>query len=86
MDKSPGFRGPFAISFASLWGFSSILMTFFGVNYYLSGLHSYAQGEPAPVPAGVYIGVAIALLLSVAAWLSWRKYTGEGETSPAGDE
>jgi cytochrome c-type biogenesis protein CcsB len=73
MDKIPGFRGNFAVSFASVIGFSSVLMTFFGVNYYLSGLHSYAQGEPAPVPAGVYIGVAVVILLSLAAWLSYRR-------------
>jgi cytochrome c-type biogenesis protein CcsB len=72
MDKIPGFRGNFAVSFASVIGFSSVLMTFFGVNYYLSGLHSYAQGEPAPVPAGVYIGAAFVILLSIAAWLSYR--------------
>ena len=29
----------------SLWGYSAILFTFFGVNFMLVGLHSYAQGE-----------------------------------------
>ncbi|HRX12331.1 MAG TPA: cytochrome c biogenesis protein CcsA, partial [Draconibacterium sp.] len=50
MHKIPGFKGNYAVSVAALVGFSSVLMTYFGVNYYLSGLHSYAQGEPAPVP------------------------------------
>jgi len=53
-----------------LVGFSSVLMTYFGVNYYLSGLHSYAQGEPAPVPAGVYVAVVIVIMLIVAAYIS----------------
>ena len=82
MDKIPGFRGPFAISFAAIAGFCSVLMTFFGVNYYLSGLHSYAQGEPAPIPAGVFIGAAIVILLSITAWISYRKYSTVEKESP----
>jgi cytochrome c-type biogenesis protein CcsB len=77
MDKIPGFRGPFAVSFASVLGLGSVLMTFFGVNYYLSGLHSYAQGDPAPVPTGVYIGVILVILLSLAAWISYRRFSKE---------
>ena len=34
----------------ALFGFSSILMTYFGVNYYLDGLHSYAAGDAFPIP------------------------------------
>ena len=82
MEKIPGFRGPFAVSFAAITGFCSVLMTFFGVNYYLSGLHSYAQGEPVPVPAGVYIGAVTVIVLSVAAWLSYRKSGREDNSVP----
>ena len=70
MHKIEGFRGSFAVSAGALVGFSSVLMTYFGVNYYLSGLHSYAQGEPAPVPAGVYVAVVIVIMLIVAAYIS----------------
>ena len=38
----PRLNGNFQISVAALLGFVSVLMTYFGVNYYLSGLHSYA--------------------------------------------
>ncbi|MBK7044989.1 MAG: hypothetical protein IPH48_00385 [bacterium] len=42
-------------------------MTYFGVNYFLSGLHSYAAGDPMSVPAWVYIGVVImAVLIGIA--------------------
>jgi len=82
MDKIPGFRGPFAISFAAIIGFCSVLMTYFGVNYYLSGLHSYAQGEPAPVPTGVFIGAAVVIFLSIAAWFSYRKFSREENPNP----
>jgi cytochrome c-type biogenesis protein CcsB len=70
MHKIPGFKGNFAMSTAALVGFGSVLMTYFGVNYYLSGLHSYAQGEPAPVPTGVYVALAVVFVLIVAAFFA----------------
>lgn len=72
MHKIHGLRGDFALSTAALLGFSSVLMTFFGVNYYLSGLHSYAQGDPPPVPSGVYIAVVVVLLLVITAGIVQR--------------
>jgi cytochrome c-type biogenesis protein CcsB len=50
----PGLRGLYAFNLASLFGFASVMMTYFGVNYYLSGLHSYAAGDPVPIPPVVY--------------------------------
>lgn len=41
----PGMKGKFLFNALSFWGYSSILFTFFGVNFMLVGLHSYAQGE-----------------------------------------
>jgi hypothetical protein len=38
-------------------------MTYFGVNYFLTGLHSYAQGDAAKVPSWVYIFTVIVLAL-----------------------
>ena len=49
---------------ASLWAFFSIVMTSYGVNYYLAGLHSYAKGDPLPVPTFVYWIVSFVLLLT----------------------
>ena len=63
----PKFNNPFAFNVASLWGYSAVLMTYFGVNYYLSGLHSYAAGAPIPLPAWVIpsvIGLFILTLLA----------------------
>lgn len=70
MHRIPGMRGSFAMSTASVLGFSSVLMTYFGVNYYLSGLHSYAQGEPAPIPSGVYIAVVVIAFVVLTAFFS----------------
>lgn len=39
----------------------SVVMTYFGVNYFLSGLHSYAQGDAAQVPNWVYIFTFVVL-------------------------
>jgi ABC-type transport system involved in cytochrome c biogenesis permease subunit len=66
----PGLRGIYAFNVASLFGFASVIMTYFGVNYYLSGLHSYATGDPAPIPSYVYYTAAILLLISLLAY--WR--------------
>jgi len=51
----------------SLLSFTSVLMTYFGVNYYLAGMHSYAKGDPVPVPDFVPISysiLAIVILLA----------------------
>ena len=63
----PKANNQFVLSSLALIGLSTIIMTFFGVNYYLSGMHSYAQGTPPPIPAFVYflvIGVVVLLLLA----------------------
>ncbi len=73
MHKIPGFKGHFSVSAASLVGFGSVLMTYFGVNYYLSGLHSYAQGEPAPIPSGVYVAVVVVLVLVLLAFVNDKR-------------
>jgi cytochrome c-type biogenesis protein CcsB len=67
----PGMKDIFTFNLISLFAFSSVLMTYFGVNYYLSGLHSYASGDPVPVPSFVYITV---ILLTALAFLSYTKY------------
>jgi len=66
----PKVSGLFAYNFATLFGLSSIIMTYFGVNYYLSGLHSYAAGDPIPIPNWVYYAVASLVVVSIIAF--WR--------------
>jgi len=53
---------PYVFSVASLLAFSTILMTYFGVNFYLSGLHSYATGDHVPIPSWVYVVTAIVFI------------------------
>ena len=53
---------PFVFATASLLAFASILMTYFGVNFYLSGMHSYATGDPVPIPVWVYYVLTIVIV------------------------
>ncbi len=67
MRLIPGMRNLFSINFMAHIGFGAVLMTYFGVNYYLSGLHSYAQGDPVPVPSFVYYMIGAISVISVLA-------------------
>jgi cytochrome c-type biogenesis protein CcsB len=78
----PGLKDIYTFNLLSLFSFSSVLMTYFGVNYYLSGLHSYAGGDPVPVPAFVYIAVILLGAVSFFAYLrysNWKKLAGGPE-------
>ncbi|MFM7020922.1 MAG: cytochrome c biogenesis protein CcsA [Aquirufa sp.] len=70
----PKLQGIFAYNFASLFGFATVIMTYLGVNYYLSGLHSYAAGDPVPIPPEVYITTTLLILLSFFAYRNFKKY------------
>lgn len=70
----PGLRGVIAFNNGSLWGFGSVIMTFVGVNYYLSkGLHSYAAGDTPAFPAWIWGMIAALFILSIAATLIDKK-------------
>jgi ABC-type transport system involved in cytochrome c biogenesis permease subunit len=58
----PVFKGRFIFNAASVLGFGSVIMTFIGVNYYLSkGLHSYGQGDTPAFPLWAW-AIIISLL------------------------
>ncbi|MFH0843786.1 MAG: c-type cytochrome biogenesis protein CcsB [Bacteroidota bacterium] len=69
----PGLKDIYTFNLLSLFAFSSVLMTYFGVNYYLSGLHSYAGGDPVPVPAFVYIAILLLVALSATGFYKYRR-------------
>ena len=74
MRLVPGLRGKFAFNFAAVLAFSSIMMTYFGVNFYLSGLHSYASGDKVVTPVFVYYSIAIFAVISTLAYWRYRKH------------
>ncbi len=53
---------PFLYSVISLLSFTTVLMTYFGVNYYLAGMHSYAKGDPVPIPDFVPVTYAVVFI------------------------
>lgn len=69
----PKMQGLYLYNVTSLFGLATVIMTYYGVNYYLSGLHSYAAGDPVPVPQWVYIGVAVLVVISLLAYLGKRR-------------
>jgi cytochrome c-type biogenesis protein CcsB len=66
----PGVMGRYIFNALAVVGFSSVLMTYFGVNYYLSGLHSYAAGDPVPIPVFVYYTIAILAVVLIFAYIN----------------
>ncbi len=69
----PGIRNPWNLAAGSFAGIACVVMTFFGVNYFLSGLHSYASSEPVVVPVWVYAGAVLMVVLIVVSGLTARK-------------
>lgn len=78
----PKLFGLFAYNFATIFGLASVIMTYYGVNYYLSGLHSYAAGDPVPIPNWVYIVVASILAITVVAYIQHRRINLAPENKP----
>lgn len=70
----PALRGKWIYNLISVLAFYSILMTYFGVNFYLTGLHSYAKGDKVVTPNFVYYSVAFVAILGTAAYFKNKKY------------
>lgn len=74
MRLIPGLRGIFTFNLSSIIVFYSVMMTYMGVNFYLSGLHSYASGDRVITPSSVYYSIAFVTILSTLAWFKYKKY------------
>lgn len=71
----PGMKSKFVFNVSSFWGYASILFTFFGVNFYLVGLHSYAQGDGmAAIPPSIIIATICFVVFTVLAGLRQAAY------------
>ncbi|MFD2098791.1 cytochrome c biogenesis protein [Flagellimonas iocasae] len=69
MRLVPGLRGKWSYNFASILAFASIMMTYFGVNFYLVGLHSYASGDQVITPSFVwYTVLGVFILGGISFW------------------
>ncbi len=74
MRLIPGLRSRFTFNLWSIITYASIMMTYFGVNFYLSGLHSYASGDKVITPTSVYYSIGFVAILGTFAWLKHKKY------------
>lgn len=70
----PGWKSKWLFNLLSLLAIASVLMTYFGVNYYLSGMHSYGKSDAQLLPAPFIIGGIFVLVLAI--W-SWKKKTDD---------
>jgi len=74
MRLIPGLRGRFTFNLWSIIAYASIMMTYFGVNFYLSGLHSYASGDRVITPVSIYYSVGFVAILGSVAFIKYKKY------------
>jgi len=74
MRLVPGLRGNWSFNFAAVIAYATIMMTYFGVNFYLSGLHSYASGDTPVTPTFVWYLISFIALLSITAFVKYKKY------------
>ncbi len=79
MRLIPSLKGVYNYTVASVIGYASVIMTYFGVNYYLSGLHSYGKGVADGVNPAVPISFAILIGLMVWAYVKDVKYESAKE-------
>ena len=70
----PSLRDKLTFNIVSMFAIWTIIMTYFGVNYYLSGLHSYAAGDPMPIPSFVYYLSALMFVSAIISKLRFKRY------------
>lgn len=70
----PAMRGTWIYNVFSVVAYYSIMMTYFGVNFYLSGLHSYASGDKVITPTIVWWSLGFVIILSVLSYIKYKKY------------
>ena len=70
----PSCNNRWLFNLLSVLSFTSVLMTFFGVNYFLSGMHSYGQNDQVKgIFVYLYASVVVVILLGVKSYLQYRK-------------
>ncbi|SHF68068.1 cytochrome c-type biogenesis protein CcsB [Mariniphaga anaerophila] len=79
MRLIPSLKGIYNYNIASVFGFASVLMTYFGVNYYLAGLHSYGKGVAGGMNPAVPVSLLLLAGLMIWAYLKDLKYEKQKE-------
>ena len=74
MRLIPKLRGNWLFNLMSIIAFASIMMTYFGVNFYLVGLHSYASGDKVITPNFVYWSIVFVFVLAIISKYKYNKH------------
>jgi len=74
MRLIPGLKSKYTFNLWSIIAYASIMMTYFGVNFYLSGLHSYASGDKVITPKSVIYSTIFVFILGLSAWFKNKKF------------
>lgn len=69
----PSLRGKWVFNLMSIFAFVSILFTYYGVNFHLVGLHSYASGEAHSL-SWIWYSLGGISLLGAITYPNYRKY------------
>ncbi|MDG1870687.1 MAG: cytochrome c biogenesis protein CcsA, partial [Flavobacterium sp.] len=69
----PALRGKWVFNLMSMFAFISILFTYYGVNFHLVGLHSYASGEAHSL-SWIWYSLGSITLIGALAYPKYRKY------------
>ena len=69
----PALRGKWIFNLMSVFAFISIMFTYFGVNFHLVGLHSYASGEAKSL-SWIWQSLLAIAILGAITYPKYRKY------------
>jgi len=69
----PSLRGKWIFNLMSMFAFISILFTYYGVNFHLVGLHSYASGEAHSL-SWIWYSLGSITLFGAITYPKYRKY------------
>ena len=69
----PALRGKWVFNLMSMFAFVSILFTYYGVNFHLVGLHSYASGEAKSL-SWIYYSLGTIAFIGAITYPKYRKY------------
>ena len=69
----PSLRGRWIFNLMSMFAFVSILFTYYGVNFHLVGLHSYASGEAHSL-SWIWYSLGAITLIGLISYPKYKKY------------
>ena len=69
----PSLRGKWIFNLMSMFAFISILFTYYGVNFHLVGLHSYASGEAHSLN-WIWYSLGVITLFGLISYPKYKKY------------